>query len=134
MIKCVHGHNHYGLKDEMINDNVVKAKCPRCEQVDTWDHLVKCSEKRCLRKVFMQDLVVTLVKNKPEDVNEDAIISFVEDILKCIENEEKEEYETNQQYVGMKELFRGYVVIDWEGRKLQKICKVSYDILERKEQ
>ena len=41
-------------------------------------------------------------------------MSFVEDIMKYVRNEEGE-YKTNQQYVGMKELFRGHVVRDWEG-------------------
>ena len=41
--------------------------------------------------------------------------------MKYIENEEEEEYETNQQHVGMKELFRGYVVKDWKGTNLSAI-------------
>lgn len=46
------------------------------------------------------------------------ILVFVEEMLKYIENDEEEDYETNQQHVGMQELFRGYVVIDWEGTNL----------------
>ena len=38
--------------------------------------------------------------------------------MRYIENEEDEEYETNQYLVGMKELFRGYVVVDWEGTEI----------------
>ena len=30
-----------------------------------------------------------------------------------LENDEDDDYEINQQYAGMKELFRGYVVNDW---------------------
>ena len=41
-------------------------------------------------------------------------MSFVEDVLKYIESNEDKEYEMNQQYVGIKELFCGFVVIDWE--------------------
>ena len=44
---------------------------------------------------------------------------FIEDILRYAENEEEEEYKMNQQYAGMQELFRGYVVIDWEGINLK---------------
>ena len=40
------------------------------------------------------------------------MMSFVEDMLRCLENEEDEEHEMNQQCVGMQELFRGHVVID----------------------
>ena len=47
---------------------------------------------------------------------------FIEDILKFVENEEEEEYEINQQYAGMLELFRGYVVIDWKATNI-KIVK-----------
>ena len=64
---------------------------------------------------------MTLVKNKPNDVNVEAILSFVEDALKHIINEEEEEHETNQQCVGTQELFRGHVVIDWEGTNLNEI-------------
>ena len=78
MIKCAHGYNHYGLREAMINDCVVEAQCPRCEQVETWDHVIKCRETISLRKEFVKDLVVKLVQNKPEDVNVEAIMSFVE--------------------------------------------------------
>ena len=39
-------------------------------------------------------------------------MSFVDDIMKHVRNEEEGECKTNQQYVGMKELFRGYVERD----------------------
>ena len=67
-------------------------------------------------------------------------MSFAKDILRYLENEEDEEFEMNQQYAGMQELFRGYVVIDWEGtnfrnekyEELNKImikrCVKYYDI------
>ena len=70
----------------------------------------------------------------------EEIMSFAKDILRYLENEEDEEFEMNQQYAGMQELFRGYVVIDWEGtnfrnekyEELNKImikrCVKYYDI------
>ena len=30
MIKCAHGHNHYGQRDAMINLKKKEATCPRC--------------------------------------------------------------------------------------------------------
>ena len=36
-------------------------------------------------------------------------------MLKCLENEENEEYETNQYLIGMKALFLGCVVKAWKG-------------------
>ena len=59
---------------------------------------------------------------------------FIEDILRYVENEEEEEYEMNQQYTGIQELFQEYVLIDWKGinlksskyKKLNKIITKKY--------
>ena len=37
------------------------------------------------------------------------MLSFVEDMLRCLENAENEECETNQYLIGMKELFLGCI-------------------------
>ena len=44
----------------------------------------------------------------------DVIMSFVEDILRFIDSREEKDYETNQHFAGMQELFRGHVVVAWE--------------------
>ena len=112
MMKCAHGFNHYGLRDSLINNNMIDDSCPRCQEVETWDHVIKCKETIKLRKEFIQKILLELLKNRERvDVNE--IMSFCEDILVYLENDQEVEYETNQQYVGMKELFRGYVVKNW---------------------
>jgi len=77
--------------------------------------VVKCIEIKDMRKEFIKELLVALVKAKPEDISVDLIMSFLEDILRYLDNEEDKDYKMNQQFVGMKELFRGYVVIMWEG-------------------
>jgi hypothetical protein len=60
-------------------------------------------------KEFMNNCLKELsVTYKQNDVNMEAILSFVEDALKHIINEDEEEHETNQQYVGMQELFHGH--------------------------
>ena len=105
-MKCAHGFNHFGLRDSMINDNMVEAYCPRCESVEKWDHVVKCSETIDMRKTFMEKLLVEILKNKDE-VEVNLTMSFGEDILRNLEYDTEEDYETNQQHVGMKELFRG---------------------------
>ena len=71
-----------------------------------------------MRKEFVHELVIELVKNKLEEVSMDVIILFVEDILWYLENKEEEEYEINQYLVRVQELFRGYVVVVWEGTEL----------------
>ena len=52
-------------------------------------------------------------KNKISDID---ILDILEDIITFFDNgeEEEDEFETCQQYIGMKELFRGYVVRNWK--------------------
>ena len=99
----------------MINDYIVEARCPRCEMIETWEHVLQCNENKKGRPAFVKDLMETLIKNKSKEVNEDEIMSFVEDIMKYARNEQEGDYKSNQQYVGMKEIFRGYVVKFWFG-------------------
>ena len=39
---------------------------------------------------------------------------MVEDIMNYLESGDEDEYETNQQYIGVDQLFRGFVVKDWQ--------------------
>ena len=73
-----------------------------------------------------------LLKNRDEvDANE--IMSFCEDILRYLENDLEEEHETNQCHVGMTELFRGCIAVDWKEanfdcvkyKKLNKIIEID---------
>ena len=110
IIKCAHGCNHFGLRDLMISNNMIETYCPRYQMVETWD-IVKCDETMQLRKEFIEKLLLQLLKNKGDiDVNE--IILVCEDMLTCLENGDEDEYKMNQQFVGMQELFRGYVMSD----------------------
>jgi len=121
MIKCVYGYNHYGQRDVMINDEMIESRCPRCDMIETWEHVVQCNETKNRRPEFVRDLMETLMKKKSNEVDEDEIISFVEDIMKFIRNNEDGDYKTNQQYIGMKELFRGYIVQVWNGVQLNSV-------------
>ena len=51
------------------------------------------------------------MKHKDE-VNVNEIIYFCDDIMRYLENDDEDEYESNQYLVRMKELFCGYLVID----------------------
>ena len=64
-----------------------------------------------MRKNFMEKLLLELLENRKE-VYVNKIMSMCEDILRYLEHETEEDYETNQQYVGIKELFRGFTIID----------------------
>ena len=97
MIKCAYGYNHFGLRDSLINNNMIDAHCPRCQEIETWEHIVKCKETMNLRKEFMEKLLLKLLKNKAK-VNMNEIMSFCEDILLYLDSEDEDEYETNQYH------------------------------------
>ena len=65
-----------------------------------------------MRKRFMRESLIELMKYKPEDVNVEAILSFIEDIMHYLEKKEDEEHETNQQCAGTQEFFRGCIALD----------------------
>ena len=70
-----------------------------------------------------------LCDNWPENIDEEEILLFIEDILRYLEDDSDDEYKTNQEILGMKNIFRGYVVKVWKGtnfaqnkyRKLNRI-------------
>lgn len=54
MMKCAHGHNHFGLRDSMTNNNVIEKCFPRYQSVETWGYVVKCNEMIDLRRGFIE--------------------------------------------------------------------------------
>ena len=120
IIKCTYGYNHYGLRDALLNNNMVEERCPRCNSIETWDHVVKCTSTIEIRRNFIQTLLGKLLKNKPESVEVNEIMAYCEDILRYLEDdvEDEDEYETTQRYVGMQEIFRGYIVKNWMGANI----------------
>ena len=115
MIKCVHGYNHYGLRNSMINKNSTEETCPRCSQVKSWDHIIRCQKTAQFRKDFITNLMTDMIKINQNDVSPDEIFAMMENILIFIEGGNEEEYETNQHMVGMINLFRGFTVKVWKG-------------------
>lgn len=35
MLKCAPGYNHFGLRDSLINNNMIEAHCPRYQEIET---------------------------------------------------------------------------------------------------
>jgi len=115
MIKCASGFNHYGLRNELINNKMIGSECPRCSEPETWDHVILCHCTKGLRKQFIVDLLKELFKNREPTVTYEEIFDMVEDILVYLDKEDEENYTTSQHMVGMDQLFRGYVVKVWKG-------------------
>jgi len=115
MIKCVYGYNHYGLRNKLINQDSTDDTCPRCSEVETWEHIVTCQKTAQMRKEFITNLAKEMIHVDQNDVPLDDIFAMMEDILIFLEGGDTEDYETNQQMVGMTYLFRGYVIKVWKG-------------------
>jgi len=49
VIKCAHGYNHYGTRDAMINGKLTEKECPRCSEIEMWDHVIQCKEVKPLQ-------------------------------------------------------------------------------------
>jgi len=58
IVKYAHGFNHFGLRDSMINNNMIEAYCSRFHSLETWDYVVKCDETIELRKKFIKTLLI----------------------------------------------------------------------------
>ena len=58
------------------------------------------------------------MKKRPNQCIYEDLFDMIEDILIYFDDEDEEEYTTNQHMVGMKYLFRGFIVKTWKGANL----------------
>ena len=61
MIKCAHGHNHYGETHTLINKDVKNQECPTCNEIESWDHVIKCKHTRQMRVECVKELTISLM-------------------------------------------------------------------------
>ena len=69
-----------------------------------------------------------MIREKLENVELDAVYLLTEDILQYFDNEEDEDYEMNQAIIGIKDLFREYIIKAWKGIDFSNN---DYDILNK---
>ena len=93
MMKCAHGCNHCGERYLMMNKDITNQECPRFNEIEQWDHLIRCKNARHVRVEHVKDLTISLMKCKNRKVDAEEILSFVEDTLRFLENKEIEEHE-----------------------------------------
>jgi len=126
VIKCMHGYNHYGVRDALINGKTTGIDCPRCNHDETWEHVIKCKSVRHMQRQFLKELYQELTIVSDGKVNNETIMKMMKDIAVYLNGGEEEEYTTSQQYIGIQELFRGYVVKDWIGANFN--CNVFSEL------
>ena len=79
IIKYARECDYHSLRDALINNNVVEERCPKCNNVETWDHKVRCLYAIEIRKNFIALLLEKLLKKKPENVDINLIMAHCED-------------------------------------------------------
>ena len=52
------------------------------------------------------------MKHKSEEIEEENILDLIEDVVAYFKKDE-EDLELIQQHIGMREIFRGFIVKDW---------------------
>ena len=77
----------------------------------------------------MKDLIKEIIKEALKNTRIEEIFEMIEDILKYLENDEQDEYETNQGIIGLHHLFRGYIVkvqtgSDFSSTRFKKLNKI----------
>ena len=115
LIKCAHGYNQYGVRDAMINGRLTEMECPRCNEIETWEHVIKCRFVRPMQREFIKNLTLDLLNENDANIDDEIILNLIEDIVVYFDDGDEDEYESSQQYIGMMNLFRGFIVKDWEG-------------------
>ena len=69
---------------------------------------MKYKENQCKKAEFIKPLAIELVKWKPPDIEEEEVMQIINNIRKYLIN--RNDMKMNQQYLGFKVLFRGYVI------------------------
>jgi len=93
---------------------MINNEYPRCSETETWDYIIRYEETKNLRWKFIKELAIEMIKAKLTNVCVNDIFDMIEDILQYLENDDSDEYETSQELIEMRDLFRGYIV---------KVCK-----------
>ena len=66
-----------------------------------------------MQREFIKNLTIDLFKENKGRIEDDVILNMIKDIVVYFDDGDDEEYESSQQYVGMRKLFRGFIVKDW---------------------
>ena len=96
MIACSHGYNHYGIRNVIFNNNLTDVDCPRYNELEIQDYVIKYAKIRELQKEFIKDTTLETIKINKGKINEEEILDMIEDIVIYLQNGDPEEYETNQ--------------------------------------
>ena len=113
-IKCVWGYNHHGIRNAMINRNLVSSKCPRCNNVEDWEHVITCPAIDQLQKEYLKE-----IKEKGDKIihtheDKELFKLILNDVTQYLAMNTEWNYVTTQHIIGMKNMFKGWIVKGWD--------------------
>ena len=95
IIKYLYRYDHCGLRDALIDNNMIEAICSRCFEIETWENIIKHSKSKVKRVEFVMKMMSEMIKCKPKDIEIDKIMLFTKGMLRHVEGETEEEYNAN---------------------------------------
>jgi len=113
-IKCVWGYNHHGVRNAMINKNLCSNRCPRCENVEDWEHVITCPAIDHLQCEYIKEIKEKGNKIIHSDDDKQLFKLIIEDVTQYLARNESWTYNTTQHIIGMKNMFKGWIVKGWD--------------------
>ena len=86
LLKCAYGLNHYAMREALINQDVYNCYCPRCDQLETWEHVIKCSKAINLKNAYINELRKKLKSQDKNNLEGGKIARILTDIYNYIYN------------------------------------------------
>ena len=111
-LKSVAGYNHYGRRHSMINNQLIRDKCPRCNREKTWEHVIQCEGVNSIKEKYLETLLESIRKVKGHEQINQEIQWIITDIKNYL-YEQNEPVLTTQGELGMMNLFRGWITRNW---------------------
>lgn len=111
-LKCIVGYNHHGKRNKLVNKGLTEDKCPRCEQIEDWEHVILCQSITGMKDEYLNELKSKMSKIAIHENERELVELIMKDIKAYVHNEDAE-FTTTQQLIGMDLLFKGWVVKNW---------------------
>jgi hypothetical protein len=106
-LKCITGFNHYGGRDDKINSELVRNKCPRYRQEESWEYVILYEGIKELKEKYLEKLSNNIKKIKNIEHLDKPIEWMLQDIEQYLNKDKENEGKTTQSIIGIKNLFRG---------------------------
>ena len=124
-LKYITGQNHYGCRHKKTNNELVDKRCPRCNKIKTWEHVMLCKEIETMKEKYVKILEEKIKKVQQIDHLSNQIAWMLGDKKQHLNRSEETEGNTTQSTVGISNLFRVWIVKNWINVQDHQLKKTS---------